>query len=703
MEISIATDITKDQLSNSVVALLREREADLNLSDASLYYNFPLYRDEEEGGLVATKLLLVSPIHGIFIIGTSDAVDDRSTEFSEELDGLDHVFSHVYARLLKNRRLRKSKQELLAPISAALYAPNLRRVTREDFDNTQILRADPNIIDFISGETWNAGVDLFSETISTIEGAKGLIRPTKRATSELPADSKGKLAAQLEAEITTFDRRQKQGSIIPFDGPQRIRGLAGSGKTVVLAMKAALTHIREPDAKIVYTFWTKSLYQHVRRLITRFYRQFNDHDPDWKKLHVMHGWGSALLPGVYYVAATASGVPALTFQEASRQSGNPFAFACSQLLKSGVKPLYDYVFIDEGQDYPKEFIKLCAALADDDKFVIAYDELQTIFQTEAPSSTEIFGAKEDGTPLKEFGEDVVLHKCYRNPREILVCAHALGFGIYSDQIVQMLENKDHWEDIGYKIIQATFKEGSPTVIERPAENSLESISSQQNIDEIVQAKSFDDFAHEIEWVVNSIQQDLNDGLNPEDILVVTVDDRNAKTYLNSVMFALLDKSIRAHNNHVTFGESDFQQEGSITLSTVHKAKGNEAFMVYVVGVDSLFPSPTIRQRNMLFAAMTRAKGWLRVSGIAPSANLAMEEIEIAKRNFPNLEFAYPSAERMKVMRRDLEQSESKRMRIQRLLEEAAGEFSPDEIEDLLKRYGSITGKKSGQGRKKRSS
>ena len=44
--------------------------------------------------------------------------------------------------------------------------------------------------------------------------------------------------------------------------------------------------------------------------------------------------------------------------------------------------------------------------------------------------------------------DIVLPKCYRNPKEILVTAHAIGFGIYNDILLQSLENNSHWNDYG---------------------------------------------------------------------------------------------------------------------------------------------------------------------------------------------------------------------------------------------------------------
>src|SRR6516164_9231972 len=73
--------------------------------------------------------------------------------------------------------------------------------------------------------------------------------------------------------------------------------------------------------------------------------------------------------------------------------------------------------------------------------------------------------------------------------------------------------------------------------------------------------------------------------------------------------ALHKLGIGANNLHSdSFGIRDFSKEGRVTLATVHKAKGNEAFMVYVVGADAVMFRPDVRKRNMLFTAMTRAKG-----------------------------------------------------------------------------------------------
>ncbi len=134
-------------------------------------------------------------------------------------------------------------------------------------------------------------------------------------------------------------------------------------------------------------------------------------------------------------------------------------------------------------------------------------------------------------------------------------------------------------------------------------------------------RSLSSYVDEIEGVASDIQHDINDGLRPDDILVAVVDDLHAKTYLSDLSEALKKLGIQTHNIHADqYNLQDFQREGFVTLSTVHKAKGNEAYAVYVVGVDALFtPYAGGRSRNILYTAMTRAKGWVKVSGVGPAA------------------------------------------------------------------------------------
>ena len=664
-----------------------ESSQQLELTQALLYRSFPLYRDEE-GGLVVPDCLILSQYHGVIALALTAAGSAPSKEEERRCEEIvEQVPSYIHSKLLRNRQLRKSPTLLSFEIHPLVYAPFLP--AELDIFDPQVASPEA-LMQFLDDAKRDDPIDsdTFKELVATVDGAKGLIRPARRDLPPNKENSKGKQADLVEASITLFDQQQKHGMMGRITGPQRIRGLAGSGKTVVLAMKAAQTLLQNPTAKIAYTFSTKSLYQHVKRLITRFYRQFDDRDPDWERnLHVLHGWGGSGAPGLYSLACEKHGIPSISFQEAAASTmGDRFDYACSSLLKQTViTPCYDYIFVDEGQDFPMSFIRLCHALAKEGRFVLAYDDLQTIFQAVSPDSGQLFGIGENGEPKASFEEDVVLHKCYRNPREVLVAAHSVGFGIYGKRIVQMLESSEHWSDIGYVVRAGDFKAGSLTQIERPKENSLSIISDQGQFTDLVRATRYESVDEEVQNVADQISADIGDGLRPEDILVVAVDDRNAKTYLTKAEFALATRRIQCNNLHGdSFGIRDFTKDGRVTLSTVHKAKGNEAFMVYVIGCDAIMLEPNVRRRNMLFTAMTRAKGWVRVSGVGDFETLLINELNSAKSNFPFLVFSYPAPAQLKVMKRDLAESADRKLRAQRLIDQLQTEFTDEEIAEFLR-------------------
>lgn len=578
----------------------------LGLGNALAFYNFPLFREEEQ--LLVAQIVLISPSHGVVMISAADSVPDGDEESHEILEQLEGAFSQVFSRLVKYQRLRKGRAQLSFPLDAILWIPESETPAEEP-----VVIGLTALNEYFTSRRLETVIpdDVFAELTSVLDGSKALIRPKERKTTGFGPQSKIALINKLEEEIRRFDRDQRLAYMTDVLGTQRIRGLAGSGKTVVLAMKAALTAIREPDARIAVTFWTKSLYQHIKQLITRFYRLHEDRDPDWNKLQVLHAWGGATANGLYYTAAKSFGHPPLTYTSAAARSrSQPFGYACAELLANpAVGNLFDYVFVDEAQDFPQEFMRLALRLAKEERLVIAYDAFQTIFDVENPTAGSLFGTDAANEPSVTFDEDITLHKCYRNPGEVIVCAHAIGFGIYGPRIVQMLESKEHWEDLGYKVTSGKLKSGETVRVDRPEENSPSSISQHQTIDQIVSAHTFADLSAEADWVAAQIAADIRDeGVSAEDILVICADDRNAQGYFTVLRAALIPHNISTNNlQDDSFAIRDFQAEGKVTLSTIYKAKGNEAYLVYLMGIDALFHDPNPKNRNRAFTAMSRAK------------------------------------------------------------------------------------------------
>lgn len=697
-----------DDNAKKLVDYLISNENELSLNDAYLYYNFPLIKDYDEEDKYP-DLLIISPYHGLIILQinttTQRMINDQV--YDEAFEKAEAIYSNLLAKLIKIKNLRKRKvrNQLNVPLQSIIFFPNLEELNEENTEGNYWVKELSEIKSTIhSLKIDSIPSTLLDDIYSVIDGSRSLPKPNKREIENNEKDTlKGGVLGNLEEQIAKFDKEQKVAAISTIDGPQRIRGMAGSGKTVVLAMKAALIHLENPESKILYTFYTKSLYDQIKKLITRFYRMFEDHDPDWEYVQIRHAWGGKNLPGVYYDACIDNGEAPLHFTNAKsialKYDMTPFEAVCYDLLKKRngkINTAYDYLLMDEGQDFPNTFYWLCRKLVEKDKIIWAYDQLQNILDIDLQETKELFRNEfgDEGINLSDLqknhphqNNDIVLHKSYRNPLEILIVAHALGFGIYNERIVQRLENKEHWQDLGYEV-DGECLEGEFTVIKRPEKNSPSIISKFYDPKEIIKAYPAKTFDAEINWVCENIIDDIKEEkLLPEDILIISLDDKNTKIYFDNIESVLAESNIFVNNILNSYTGDTFSLQNKITFSTVYRAKGNEAPMVYIVGGDALNNMKNnIIGRNKLFTAFTRAKGWLRFSGMGTEFNMYITEIEKAIEKIPNMEFVYPGAEEINTHRRELTKEHDRKNRERRILMDKISEMGmdPQQAMELLK-------------------
>ncbi|MDT8921725.1 ATP-binding domain-containing protein [Pseudomonas taiwanensis] len=707
IDILVTSDrINTDPLARDFITHLKGHYEELNLEDAVLYYDFPSYSDYET---VTHKpdALLLSPIHGVIafrFVSAAQAERLPVTKIREVTESLNQFCSILIGRLLKSKTLRRSRSALAVEVTPVVYCDSdtaERIFDSEDCDIIKSSAAFRSLLNELESET-PLLADQIHEARSVIEGAKALTRSGSRVIDNPEIHKEAFALSNLEAEITNFDQKQRRAALITINGPQRIRGLAGSGKTVILAMKAAHLHMTKPSDNILVTFYTKSLRSPIQNLITKFFRHYTEVDPDWSKIHILHGWGGSNTNGAYSDAARRAGRIPMSYSVAKNAAPvgvDPFQYACADLVNTNsVQPYYDHILIDEGQDFPSAFYQLCFQLAkgsrDKKNIVWAYDELQNILNVKMPSSEELFGLDENGEPCISLGRaasglppgavnDTVLSKCYRNQREVLTTAHAMGFGLYSD-IVQLLESPDHWRDVGYHVQTDTFETGARIEIMRPEENSPLSLRG-ENLPKLIDYHSAPNIDEEINWVIRDAKSFLEGGLLPEDIIVIALDDRNARTYFKRLSSSFAAAGISTNNIHADpYSEPPFSLQDKITLSTVYRAKGNEAAVVYVVGVDAVYLGQR-GERNKLFVAFTRTKAWLRVSGCAGATVQIGREVEAAAADFPFLRFRMPDLSRMNLIQRDMSEKSLKAIKLrQEFIERGREEgFTDDEIEDIL--------------------
>ena len=110
----------------------------------------------------------------------------------------------------------------------------------------------------------------------------------------------GALIKGRNNEINMLDQEQFETIYKKTTTHTRIRGLAGSGKTILLVKKMAYMHYKNRDLELVYVFYTKSLKQYIKDLFVNFYKDFEKYkEPDMSKIHILHSWGGNEMEGFY--------------------------------------------------------------------------------------------------------------------------------------------------------------------------------------------------------------------------------------------------------------------------------------------------------------------------------------------------------------------------------------------------------------------
>lgn len=627
--------------------------------------------------------ILLSPTYGIVIINLIEGKDKDGYE-----DLQDESYNKMEAKL-KNYKELTDKKNLIVPISVVTFAPAIHSITENSTDaDYPIYTQDTigKIFDDLSTTVKSNSMEEedFKKVVSVVQSIS-TVRKNTSARKTTKSDSRGTILKGIEDSIANLDVHQSRAVIETVDGVQRIRGLAGSGKTVILALKAAYLHAQHPDWKIAVTFNTRALKNQIKEFISTFYIEQTNQYPDWDNLNIIHAWGApggGEKDGLYYQFCKAQDINTYKdFRSASLNFGyeNAFEGACREALQNMSTPVgkYDVILVDEAQDFSKYFFRICYNLIKRDKrLVYAYDELQSLTGNNLPSPEKLFGKDEAGRPLVKFdpvnypSQDIVLETCYRNPRPILVTAHALGFGIYRDEdsrigtgLVQMFDNKDLWEEVGYNNESGTIDYGKPVLLKRGIDSSPRFLENHSPVDDLIVFKKFADGHSQANWLIKEIKKNLEkDELLPKDIIVINPDPKSTKDAVGYARKELFSMGINSHIAGVSTSPDEFYSDNSVTFTGIYRAKGNEAAMVYVINAQDCFKSLGGLQtvRNRLFTAITRSKAWVRVIGVGNDMEGLISEYEKVKSHDFTLDFTYPTEEQLqkiKLINRDMSEAE----------------------------------------------
>jgi superfamily I DNA and RNA helicase len=627
----------------------------------TLYIGYPVIASADEP--VTIDALLACKEHGLVAFAFATAVPalDNDDGWRRLKDEQDRLYFALNTYLSKHPSLRTGRT-LAFEVQTLTVVPTLPAPLPDP---------DLHVCDISSVPKWLASMPPLIASFETPLNAAlqrvTTLRPPKKRASVTANTSRGGILKRLEQEIANLDQWQKSAAIGSPDGPQRIRGIAGSGKTVVLALKAAYLHAQNPDWTIVVTFYSQSLYQQFTDLIRRFAFEQSGDEPDWSRLRVMHSWGARERAGLYVEMASMAGATARDFLYAREKFGQDQAFSgiCQELLTSIADkkpiPVYDAVLIDEAQDLPEAFFRLIHSFTKEPKRIIwAYDELQNLSETTTPPPEALFGKDESGKPRVQLSnstgqarQDVILPVCYRNTPWALTLAHALGFGIYRKEgLVQHFDEPALWEDIGYEVNGGALRSGERVVLQRRPDSSPQYFAELLNPEDAIVCARFDDPLSQAEWVAASIESNLKkDELEPDDILIVLPKALTAKRGASIIIDALVRRGIPAHLAGVTGSRDQIFDTKSVALANIYRSKGNEAPMVYVINChECVFGYEQLKLRNTLFTAITRCRAWIRLSGCGPAMDLLVSEVNTVRQHQFKLDFKIPDENELKKLR-----------------------------------------------------
>ena len=399
------------------------------------------------------------------------------------------------------------------------------------------------------------------------------------------------LLEKIKKRIILFDADQTK--FIYEDIPDkevRIQGLAGTGKTELLLHKLKELYLKDNSTKIAITCHNKVLKESLKKRIPEFFNFMKvEEQIKWnERLWCVSSWGSRLnkdSEGLYSFIANFYDI---NFYSFSNSKGYDFKEICQKAIEElelkNIAPFFDYILIDESQDFSEEFIKLCKIITKE-KVYIAGDIFQSIFNTET---------------LEKVKADFLLNKCYRTDPKTLMFAHSLGMGLFEKEKISWLD-ENGWKACGYEVEKV---ENSYTLTRNPLRRFEDIDSEKENTVEIFSLKKDDkilEYSLKIFDIIENIKEKFPTVL-PDDIAVIFLEDSKYNYALMDTIAEILNEVIGWKSNKGY--ETKKKIENTIFISNKNNIKGLEFPFIICVSTDPI--NSDLILRNALYMIITRS-------------------------------------------------------------------------------------------------
>lgn len=375
-----------------------------------------------------------------------------------------------------------------------------------------------------------------------------------------------KLSEDNESVFKVMNINQEQYAKGLGYGHRVIRGVAGSGKTVVLICRAKYLAELHKDWKILVLCFNKTLSTFLKTSII---------DDVLNNVEVIH------FHGLINNLSKEFNLKIPVFKD--KDVTENISKITDDMISSDMK--YDAILIDEGQDLDKEWLKFIVKMLrnpEHSHLLLASDGAQNLYNRK-------YTLKSVG--IKAAGRTVIMRENYRNTKQILEFAHEF---LVDDSILSsdLSSNEDD-------------------------NNFLINPETSLRVGEMPRLIHCLDFKNEVEKISQRIKELKQNGIPYNEMCILHPYNSYKKTnYLKIMEEVLKEKGIPCFSiSKSTKTKSNFKLDyDSVKLSTIYSAKGLDFKIVYICGLnDGLVERGYNESKKLLYVGMTRAREILNVT------------------------------------------------------------------------------------------
>jgi superfamily I DNA and RNA helicase len=596
--------------------------------------------------------------------------DEKQTSFNPWSQANDCMFD------IRNAVVRKVPDEDMPLFNIMVAFPNIREydwnakgydksiehgyiLFREDIENIEKLRHKINIIVCERMRRLRMEQPIIIPQIDIIKyvfGDSAVINESRPKRS-IPDDSFGAYIDNMRNQDKYLSEDQKRLSRLDIEGhPWLIRGVVGSGKTIVLANQVkeylyknaskpddlfdpieaqpriavvcfnrALVKFIDEKIQIAYEQRTKTREQFDTLLVTHFNGLMYELSKAklWRYIPIDSSEDQEYYAKQYLVQSNVQADRANQYLSQLRQSALEFPDAYKSLL-------FDAIFVDEGQDFLSEEYKLLLELikpnpkTNEKTLVIFYDDAQNVYARKKPNWSQEVGINVTGRRSN------IMKECFRNTQQIVEFAFNILLGVKAIKPPQGIRE---FAEIN------TLKEND--LIEEKDDYIRVKFAKENYLEPGV--LKFNSRNEEKEWIASKVALLIEEcHIKPEDILIIYNRKSEFRDLPNIIYAKITKQSIKsfilAHEESLSStvkskvpikpGKDEYIfQEGCLTISTTKSAKGYDAPIVFLAGVDDFTLENA--DRASFYVGATRAKRLLYVTGLDKPDTLITEAEKVS--------------------------------------------------------------------------